>query len=1329
MGSHNVVITFPGSGTYGPNAAAQTVTDMVRSFCNIRFGLMVGVGGGAPKPPDPDDTRMDIRLGDVVVSSPKGNHGGVLYYDMGKQKDDGRFDIDSHLNKPPKILLKAIEILQSDHDFGEGNMNDYIEDVAKRSLKLPALRKYRFPGRDTDQLFRASYCHIAGEDCAACDHAQVENRVERDFDEPVVHYGLIASGHAVMRSAQRRDELRDAWNVSCFEMEAAGLMDDFPYWIAPSTYTEQHLDIIEQQQHGTGKWFLESTEFKAWVEGTSDTLFCPGIPGAGKTVLASLAIKNLSKLTQDGQTHVLYLYCNYRRQEDQTVEKLVSALLRQLVEQSDAIPESVDVLYNSHAGKITRPSPKEVFNALLTIAGSLDRIFIVIDALDECKTKTRAELLARIEELKRKATISLLATSRPVDEIVHHFKGATQLTIKANKEDVEKFIDSQLVQLPHCIRSSSALQEKIRMRISGTVEGMFLLAKLNLNSLAEKMTELEVEEALEDMEKHPADLTMAYNDALNRIENQVEGHRNWAYRILSWLLYARMPLRSVELQYALAIRAGDRRIEQRNLPNIREVISLCAGLVTLNQESQIVQLVHYTTQQFFKSMKQPPEWIYEAQRHIATTCVVYLSFDAFGTGFCSADAEFEDRLQSNILYEYAARNWGHHAYAALEPDETPIIGFLESEAHVSASSQAMMASAVSLGYSQKVARNVVGLHLVASFGLTKLITTLLKNGHDPRITDSCGHTALSYAALNGHHSVVKLLLGDERVDPDSKATGYQIGRTYSGRTALMLAAAKGHHKVAKLLLAKEGVDPDSKATDYIDDGRTALSFAAMNGHETVVKQLLSKDGVDPDSKATGHYKGRSPLSFAAEEGHEEVVKLLVATDGVDPNSKATRHGEDSGRSPLSFASANGHTSVVELLLLKNIDLDSQSSSGRTALSYAAQAGHEDVVRLLLSKDGVNPDSVATGFKDQGRTPLSFAAAAGHANIVNLLLSKGASPTSVNDNQQTPLTYAAMGGHEEVVKVLLADSRVEPDYEATGYYNGRTPLSLAAEEGHEVVVKLLLDKNGVDPDSVNDAARTPLSYAAANGHEAVVKLLLSDNMADPDSRDSNKRTPLSFAAGNGHKGVVRLLLENDEVDPDSKATGYYSKRTPLSLASEEGHEEVVRLLLGKEEVDADSMSYKKQSPLAYASEGGHKTIVKLLLAKDSVNPDSLNYSNQTPLSLAAANGHEAVVKMLLDTKKVDPDSKASNGRTPLSFAAEKGHEAVTKLLLATRKVNLSAKDSNGQSPLSLATVYGHWAVVKFLQSHEKLEEADTQPISFSRTTSLDTLVEDSLSCEE
>jgi nucleoside phosphorylase len=147
---------------------------------------------------------------------------------MGKWKDDKELSIESHLNKPPKVLSKAIELLQSEHAFSEGKMSYYIQQVAVKAAKFHGLRQYKFPGRDKDQLSRPDYRHDTEADCSACDPTQVEKRLPRELDDPMVHYGLIASGNALIRSAKRRDELRDAWGVLCFEMEAAGLMDNFP---------------------------------------------------------------------------------------------------------------------------------------------------------------------------------------------------------------------------------------------------------------------------------------------------------------------------------------------------------------------------------------------------------------------------------------------------------------------------------------------------------------------------------------------------------------------------------------------------------------------------------------------------------------------------------------------------------------------------------------------------------------------------------------------------------------------------------------------------------------------------------------------------------------------------------------------------------------------------------------------------------------------------------------------------------------------------------------------------------------------------------------------
>ena len=98
-----------------------------------------------------------------------------------------------------------------------------------------------------------------------------------------------------------------------------------------------------------------------------------------------------------------------------------------------------------------------------------------------------------------------------------------------------------------------------------------------------------------------------------------------------------------------------------------------------------------------------------SQTDITITCVTYITFDCFGTGFCATDKEFKARLQLYPLYDYAARNWGHHARVASLGVEQSILDLLGSEAKVSASSQALIASRLyseDSDYSQRVPRQM-----------------------------------------------------------------------------------------------------------------------------------------------------------------------------------------------------------------------------------------------------------------------------------------------------------------------------------------------------------------------------------------------------------------------------------------------------------------------------------------------------------------------------------------------------------------------------------------------------------------------------------------------
>lgn len=226
IGGHNVVIAVLPDGEYGLVSAATVARDMLHSFPNIRISVMVGIGGGAPSP------DHDIRLGDVVVSSRGGGKGGVVQYDFGKAVQGLPFEHTDFLDQPPAALRTAVSTLKVQHERKGHQLHHHIES---KLAEHPRLRqKYSRPAHDTDILYRADFVHPnASEMCSsACrDEPRVHvTRAERveGADEPLIHYGLIASGNQLIKDAAMRDRLASQMDVLCFEMEAAGLMNHWP---------------------------------------------------------------------------------------------------------------------------------------------------------------------------------------------------------------------------------------------------------------------------------------------------------------------------------------------------------------------------------------------------------------------------------------------------------------------------------------------------------------------------------------------------------------------------------------------------------------------------------------------------------------------------------------------------------------------------------------------------------------------------------------------------------------------------------------------------------------------------------------------------------------------------------------------------------------------------------------------------------------------------------------------------------------------------------------------------------------------------------------------
>ncbi|KAL4790954.1 hypothetical protein BDV19DRAFT_316648 [Aspergillus venezuelensis] len=450
IAKHNVVVACLPHGVTGTVSAARVVNQMLATFKRIKFGLMIGIGGGAPSP------EHDIRLGDVIVGSPRGMFGGVIQYDFGKTVQEGRFQRTGMLNKPPEVLLTALSNLQAKH-LMEGHR---IENTIREMMnKYPMMSfQYAHPPEDVDRLYLAGHEHPEDQPtCRTCDQEQLVDRAARppSAPQPYVHYGLIASGDQVVKHGRLRDQLRKELDVLCFEMEAAGLVDSLPCLVirGVSDYADSHKNDVWQgyaaataaayahelmqvipvgncdSQHYEGKrmdavasevrfrvqewlspasfkddlqshqsdymdgscdWALQRNEVKSFLKPSQDSkiLRIGGAPGIGKSTLTAFLI---GQLVEAGNPDVFYFFCKDTAEGKSRPYQALRTLLSQALalDTENRVYSWLEQL-RIQSGQPHVESPaalqEALSYALQVIPSTTHGLCIVVDALDECKS-------------------------------------------------------------------------------------------------------------------------------------------------------------------------------------------------------------------------------------------------------------------------------------------------------------------------------------------------------------------------------------------------------------------------------------------------------------------------------------------------------------------------------------------------------------------------------------------------------------------------------------------------------------------------------------------------------------------------------------------------------------------------------------------------------------------------------------------------------------------------------------------------------------------------------------------------------------------------------
>lgn len=763
------------------------------------------------------------------------------------------------------------------------------------------------------------------------------------------------------------------------------------------------------------------------------------------------------------------MFLDHTQSTAHILEDLFGSLLKQLLQlrKSSPVSAALGQLYHHAKHQYDGKRTWQDFHALLQLElGAYERVYLVVDALDECRTAIRRSFQGELCKL-RPDKLSMFITSRDIEgelddkfiicencreediklyyrssicdfdlcqrcleKEVHCGDKSHELCQPGNRvaidvgmrdEDLEEYVMWKLKREAGIgtsdhrderrhprhgskLQGNPVLLGDICFSVIQRAEGSALLAKLYLDSI-------EVKECLNQKDiatllgSFPKKVDQVYEKEMKRILNQNQDDAYTAMLALSLISCARLPLSFPELQHSLATEPGTPDFDNTGIYYKEALLWVTAGLITIDSYEAHVRLVHRTFQEYLEETG--PKWFPNAEADMAHICLTYLNFDALSQP--RKEVENLDTKQYPFI-AYSSQQWGDHVREAGLDLHTDIrdlaLRLVNEPLRLAAYMQAAWATDASGYDGWDICEGVTSLHVFAWFGLASMIPNLIQMGLDVDVREpTYGQTPLMYACRRGHVQVVRQLL-------DFGARVHKVSAR--GRTAMFEAVAQNNEDVVEILLAKHELVTrsklDIKAVNSVNSkefGQTALMLAAQLGYFGIVQILLEHPDTDVNQLDT---YGSTALSLAAAMGSDDVVKLLLKKPGVG----VTIVDHVAGRSALIRAAELNKCEIVKLLLESGAKPDVKDrQDGGTAIMRATDYGYTSVIKAMLQY-GVNYQ----GKDDSGRGLVHSASVSGLPDMIKLGVEKGLDQNLQDRNGFTPLHDASRNGRPEVIETLL-----------------------------------------------------------------------------------------------------------------------------------------------------------------------------------------------------------------------------------------------------------------------------------------------------------------------
>ncbi|KAG9196777.1 hypothetical protein G6514_004687, partial [Epicoccum nigrum] len=970
VGEHNVVIACLPEGRIGTNSAAAVAVQMKSTFTSTRFGLMVGIGGGVPS------EEADVRLGDIVVSKPHKTHSGVVQYDSGKATLTG-FERVGSLNSPPEILLGAVAKVRAKHMRGRGKLLEYLS-------KLASLPDFGREAAGPDILFEAEYSHEGGTTCRACSQDHSIARESRR-QEVVVHYGTIASGNQIMKTAAERDRFSaELGGVLCFEMEAAGLMNSFPCLVIRGIcdYADSHKNK-QWQMYAAGTAAAYAKEVLSVIP-------------SDKVEAEQKIVDVLSDLQETAAKHQLVAE-NHRNIAEESLR------FQQRVRDQDLTDRQKECLHLFRLTKSTQDATYEWYKDRVEdrvegtcewflqhayFQGWLQQVSgpLLVSADPGCGKSVLAKYLVN-HVLAESATVCYF-----------FFKDQDQNTVR---QALCALLHQLFSQKPNLIKHAIKQYEQ---NGKGLVDSTKSLWTVFENAVQDSQAGpiVTVLDALDECAESE------FEDLMRNIESQSRNSHS-CRGALRYLMTSR-PYEQIIGKFQGLLKSFPRI----HIPGEEksETISY-----------EVNHVIKYRVEQLAKDEKLSNDvqaGLLDALLKIEhrTYLRVYLVFDYLKSeGFKKTRKGIESATKS-------LPKTVHQAYEKIlsKSKDRPIVR--KALAIVLAANRALTLSELNVATEidettqswreldleseedfKSRLRSWCGLFVSVYHGK---VYFLHQTAREFLLTDASSSTSVhqgvrwqySIAMQQGHRILaeqcVRYLsffgLGmvsalSARRDQNSRHYGLDAMLEYSAKFWPM------HFREAKFRMSEDPVvtrlglgvsDPksisfslwsNSKALyNKLSSNDPHLIIVSLFGHEALVGLLLDKGA---EVNAQGGRYGNA-LQAASQGGHKQVVKMLL-DKGANVNAQGGRYGN-----ALQAASQGGHKQVVEMLLNKGAEVNAQGGLFGNALYAASRGGHEQVVKILLNK-GAEVNAQGRGYSNA----LYAASARGDKQMAKMLLDKGA----------------------------------------------------------------------------------------------------------------------------------------------------------------------------------------------------------------------------------------------------------------------------------------------------------------------------------------------------